>query len=76
MYNICEVQWYSVINFHYKYVKLLLFLFLSCPTCTWSCQVIKMQEEVTTQRMITVPLKRVEEFKYLRTTLTDQNSIQ
>jgi hypothetical protein len=35
-----------------------------------------MQEAVTVRRLITVPLKEVEELKYLGTTLTNQNSIQ
>jgi len=40
---------------------------------TWSCLNIRMQDEVTVQRLITVAL---EEFKYLGTKLTNQNCIQ
>jgi hypothetical protein len=41
---------------------------------TWLCLEIRMQGEVTVYRFIIV--ERVEKFKYLGTTLTDQNSIQ
>jgi len=43
---------------------------------TWSCLEIRMQDEVTVQRLITSSFERVEEFKYLRTNLTSQNSIR
>jgi len=56
---------------------------------TWSFLEIRMQDEVTVEILIIVPLvclfihsvtyvtfARVEEFKYLGTTLTNQNSIQ
>ena len=42
---------------------------------TYLCLEIGTQDEVTVWRLIIVPLK-VEEFKYLWTTLTNQNSIQ
>jgi hypothetical protein len=35
-----------------------------------------MQDEITVLRLIIVPSKGLEEFKYLGTTLTNQNSIQ
>ena len=38
---------------------------------TWSCLKIRMQDEVTD-----CSFERVEEFKYLRITLTNQDSIQ
>ena len=40
---------------------------------TWSCLNIRMQDEVTVQRLIIVVL---EEFKYVETNLTNQNCIQ
>ena len=42
---------------------------------TWSCLEIRMQEKVTVQ-IDNSSFGRVEEFKYLGTTLKNQNSIQ
>jgi len=42
---------------------------------TWPCLEIRMQDEVTI-KIDNSYFERAEEFKYLRTTLTNQNSIQ
>ena len=42
----------------------------------WSCPEIRMQDEVTVQRLIIVPLKEEEQYKNLGTNLTNQISIQ
>jgi len=42
---------------------------------TWSCLEIRMQDQVSIQRLKIDPSKRVEQLKYLGTTLTNQNSV-
>ena len=43
---------------------------------TWSCLEIRKRDKVTISGLIIVSFERVEEFKYLGTTLTYQNSFQ
>jgi len=43
---------------------------------TWSCLMIRVQDEVTVYRLIIVLLNGVEEFKCMGTSLTNQNSVQ
>jgi hypothetical protein len=42
----------------------------------WSCLEIRIQDEITVLRLDNSSFERVEEFKYLGTNLTYQNSIQ
>ena len=44
--------------------------------CTWSRLGIRIQNKVRIQRLVKIALKKVGQLKYLRTTLTNQNSIQ